>query len=328
MDRRGLRRRKAKHINPVPLFVPGLVLYILNITLSANGGQWWSIPAALAIIFFTGFTAYFSQSGYAENSSPPYFAILLFLVAAVPELATFDKSTVSAVGLCLAYLYLIRFICKENRKDYIANIAFLCIVASAITPIFIWFLPAVWIILFAESDNEWRDSVILIISSAISAILVVGTLFLIWNWPDAVSFAKQWSAATIASNPLSFSEIPMISGIRESWHSREFAESVTYCLYSLGGIIIFAMYLNRKSRMKTDDSVISGVSFIFAITAIILAYVFPEAGKVLWLVTAVSVSVPVSHLLATEGKHILMTIYLTVTFLCALMRFVPIEELL
>jgi len=328
MDRRGLRKTKAAHVNPVPLFILGIVLYILNVIFSQHDVPLWYLIASPALILATGFTVYLIQSRHAENSSPIYFAIFIFLVASTTNLALLDRSLLAAFGISIAYFHTIKFICEDKREDYIINASFFCVLSSVAVPVFIWFLPAVWFIMFEESDRKGKDSFLFLISVIISASVVFGTLYLFRDLSGALQFSKQWLASIIASNALPFSETPLIHGLYHPWNSVEFADSITYCLLALGGVIITIFFLIKKGRMKMDNAVISKVSFIFTIIALVLAYFFPENGKILWIVVAATISVPSSHLLGSEGKHIWIRIYLAITFICALLSIIPLSRLL
>ena len=324
MDRRGLSRTKAAHVNPVPLFVLAVVLYIADLIFVTHGSPWWSYPMALGTILLTGLITFLSQSRFAENSTPVYFAVFLFLAGTAPELVIFGTNMLSALCMCVTLFYVLKFICEDKRRDYLVNATFFCILASVPTPSFIWFLPLIMLTLLEESDRKGGDSLILLGSAISACAIITGVLYLILGWEATTERLMNQVASFTSCTPPAFRELPVAAGLYESWKSTAFADSVAYCLLLLGGIYVIAAFLAKRNRMKTDDAVISKITIRIALLAIALEWLFPADSTAYWLTFVAMISVPTSHLLAGEGKHIFSSVVLSVIFLLEMMSVIPI----
>lgn len=328
MDRRGLRRTKAAHINPIPLFVMAILLYVTNLVFWDNEAQWWSFPVAFLLTLITGFSVFLIQSRFAENSSPVYFAVYLFLISVVPQTAIFDKGIVAAFSVALAFVFTIKYICEDKQRDYIACTAFSCILASIITPSCIWLLPLFLIIILEESDEKFRDTLIFVISSVITGIIIFGVLFLFSDIEGATETILNWQKELSNVSITGFREIEFSSGLFADWKSMQFAGSITKCLVMLVGIIITIIYLSRKGKLKYDDTIIAKVCLLITLFSVALNYFYSGQQHTYWPIITAMMSVPTTHIIAGEGKHLIITICFVLVFLCAILSLIPLLELL
>jgi len=327
MDRRGIRRTKAVHINPVPILILAILLYVANILFVKHDAPWWSYPTAFLITFLTGFFTYYIQSRFAENSNPVYFSIFFFLANTSPDFVVFNKSMLAALSMSLTFYYVIKFICEEKRKDYIINATFFCTLSSIIAPSFIWFGPLIWFLMFEESEMRGSDTFAIFVSVALSYVTIFGTLYLFNGWTEAWSLVEEWAAAAVETSPTPLRELPITVGLFGNWQSPQFAHSIMLCLMALMGLYIVIAQFVRRNNLKTDDISISKVSILLTLFSLVLEW-FSADGIAHWPLIAAMVSVPASHLLAMEGRHITINIIFFLLFLIALSSIIPVFELL